>query len=358
MNIRQTQYLQEPLPVSAGQFRSNTTRRAFQSRTPSRVKHRVVLTGASGTLGRNFIERVGYRDDVRVLALLRQGSKLKGMWPSVEFARIDDFTRPLAGALINRFHPTCLVHCAATGMEFPRAKWFDLIRFNVDVTLSLCECVAFSIPRCHFIFVGTGLAYRPQGRPLTEDDPLDTQHPYGASKAAADLLVRSVAAEFEVPITVLRPFSFTGLGDDRTRLFATLLRSAATGQEMPLSAGTQIRDHCSARDIADGIVAAMDHEPQGAYSSRICNLGSGREEPLREMVENLVAELDLKVQLRFGARPFARFEPPHLIADIRRASAELGWKPRHNLAHAVWQLARDSFPELAVREPEEFSCTP
>jgi nucleoside-diphosphate-sugar epimerase len=44
-----------------------------------------------------------------------------------------------------------------------------------------------------------------------------------------------------------------------------------------------------------------------------------------------------------------------LVADIRRADAELGWRPRHNLAHAVWQLARESFPGLAVREPGEFA---
>ena len=319
----------------------------------NRNKHRIVLTGASGTLGRNFIERVGHCPDVRVLALLRRGSKEQGTWPSVEFARVDDFNRPVVGALISRFQPTCLVHCAATGMEFPRTEWFELIRFNIDVTINLCECVA-SIPRCHFIYVSTGLGYRPQGRPLVEGDALDTQHPYGASKAAADLLVRSAAAEFEVPITVLRPFSFTGLGDDRSRLFATLLRAAANGQELPLSAGTQIRDHCSARDIADGIVAAMEIEPRGSNVARIFNLGSGRLDPLRALVVTIVEELDLKVQLNFGARPFGRFEPLHLVADISRAREELGWRPRHNLAHAVWQLARESFPDLSLREPKEF----
>jgi nucleoside-diphosphate-sugar epimerase len=43
----------------------------------------------------------------------------------------------------------------------------------------------------------------------------------------------------------------------------------------------------------------------------------------------------------------------HLMADIRRAELELGWKPEHNLAHAIWQLARESFPDLRLREPRE-----
>lgn len=312
--------------------------------------HRVLLTGASGTLGRNFLDAVEGRPDVIVLAALREGSRTPRLSPAVEVARIETFDRPNLQALTRAFRPTAVVHCAATGMEFPQTRWFDLIRFNVDVTITLCECAA-EIPACQFIFVSTGLAYRAQGRPLVEDDCLDTLHPYGASKAAADLLVRSAAAEFAVPLTVLRPFGFTGPGDDRNRLFPTLLRAAASRQPVALSAGTQVRDHCSARDIAAGIVRAMEVHP--GSGARVYNLGSGREEPIRTLVEGVRDELDLAVDLRFGERPLGRFEPVHLVADTRRVADELGWRPRHNLAHAVWQLAQESFPGLSVREPRE-----
>lgn len=297
-----------------------------------------------------MLEAVVARRDVQVLAPLRGPSRPPVPAPTVEVARIDAFDRPSLRALTQAFRPTAIVHCAATGMDFPQTLWFDLIRFNVDVTVTLCECAA-EIPDCRFVFVSTGLAYRALGRPLTEDDPLDTLHPYGASKAAADLLVRSAAAEFAVPLTVLRPFGFTGLGDDRTRLFPTLLRAAAARQPVALSAGTQIRDHCSARDIAQGIVDAL--ETGAGAPTRIFNLGSGQLTPIRALVERVRDELALDVDLRFGERPLGRFEPVHLVADIRRAAEALGWRPRHNLAHAVWQLARESFPELRVREPAE-----
>ena len=80
-------------------------------------------------------------------------------------ARVDLLDRVAVRSLISDFQPTCLVHCAATGMEFPRTEWFELIRSNVDLTVNLCECAA-AISGCQFIFVSTGLAYRPQGRPL------------------------------------------------------------------------------------------------------------------------------------------------------------------------------------------------
>jgi nucleoside-diphosphate-sugar epimerase len=315
--------------------------------------HRVVLTGASGALGRNFLELVGHRPDFQTLALLRHESRPMGSRPSVEVARVDSFDRPKVGALISQFRPTAIVHCAATGMTFPRTEWFELIRFNVDLTVNLCECAA-TMPGCQFVFVSTGLAYRPEGRPLQEDDTLDTLHPYGASKAAADLLVRSAAAEFAVPLTVLRPFSFTGLGDDRTRLFSQILRAAQDGGELALSAGTQVRDHCSARDVAAGIVRALETGHGDHAAARVYNLGGGRDEPLRVVIEDVLAQLGLAVPLKFGGRPLGRFEPPHLVADIHRAGRELDWRPRHNLAHAVWQLARETFPGVTVREPAEF----
>jgi len=236
----------------------------------SGIRHRVVLTGASGTLGRNLLELIGSRADVQVLTLLRPESRMLPTWVSVESVRVDLLDRAAVRSVVTAFQPTCIVHCAATGMEFPRTEWFDLIRFNVDLTVNLCECAA-TIPDCHFIFVSTGLAYRQKAgdRPFVEDDPLDTQHPYGASKAAADLLVRSAAAEFGVPLTVLRPFSFTGLGDDRRRLFSVVLRAASERTPIGLSAGTQVRDHCSARDIAAGIVLAMEAERQWWRTSNL-----------------------------------------------------------------------------------------
>lgn len=322
----------------------------------SGIRHRVVLTGASGTLGRNLLELIGCRADVQVLTLLRPESRTLPTWLSVESVRVDLLDRAAVRSVVTAFQPTCIVHCAATGMEFPRTEWFDLIRFNVDLTVNLCECAA-TIPDCHFIFVSTGLAYRQIAgdRPFVEDDPLDTQHPYGASKAAADLLVRSAAAEFGVPLTVLRPFSFTGLGDDRRRLFSVVLRAASERTPVGLSAGTQVRDHCSARDIAAGIVLAMEAERQGERGTHIYNLGSGCTDPLRTVIERVVEDLELEIELVFGAREPGRFDPPFLVADIGRAVRSLGWAPRHNLAHAVWQLARESFPTLSVREPQEMA---
>ena len=98
-----------------------------------------------------------------------------------------------------------------------------MARFNIHSTLMLFE-KSCALPDCHFVYISTGLLYREQGRRLRESDPVESLHPYGASKAAADLLIRAAAEEFQRTLTVMRPFSFTGLHDAKGRLFPSLLR--------------------------------------------------------------------------------------------------------------------------------------
>jgi UDP-arabinose 4-epimerase len=315
------------------------------------AKHRILLTGASGTLGRNFLQLVGNDPSVQILVLLRKESRMVSGWSSVQECRLDVLDRQSISAVVEKFQPRTIIHAAATGMEFPKTEWFDLIRFNVDFTVSLYEAAA-KFGTSHFIFISTGLAYRPVDRPLNEEDALETLHPYGASKAAADQLIRSAAVEFGLPLTVLRPFSFTGIGDDRNRLFPSLLRAGASGVPMELTSGLQARDHISARDVAKGILAATRNVPQPEHP-RVCNLGGGSSATVREIVEDVVLELGIPVELRFGARESGRFEPSRLVADASKAGCELGWVPKHRLAHAVWELSKESFPGLNLREPQE-----
>lgn len=317
-------------------------------------QHRILLTGGSGTLGRNFLDLVAADESIEVVGLLRQDSRCPPTRERQKFVRIDFNAPNSADAVLAEFRPTCFVHAAATGMNFPKPEWFDLIRFNVSVSLNFCQSISH-YPSCSFVYISTGLVYRELDRASTEQDAIDTLHPYGASKASADMLVRSAAVEFGVPLTVLRPFSFTGLWDDQTRLFPSILRAAAEGKAIDLSPGDQVRDHCSARDIAGAILASVKTPPpKNSTKPRIFNVGSSETTPLRPLIERVRDALKLKVDLNFGARPYGRHEPKYLAANIEAAGRDLGWRPRHNLSHAVWQLARESFPSLQVQEPPEF----
>jgi nucleoside-diphosphate-sugar epimerase len=248
------------------------------------------------------------------------------------------------------FQPNAIIHAAASGVRPSNIGWFDLIRLNVSATVTLFEA-SCEVERCHFIHISTGLVYAEQDRPCREGDPLDTLHPYGASKAAADCLLRAGAERLKRHLTVIRPFSFTGLHDGGDRLFPSLLRCAQNGEPFSMSAGTQIRDFCAVQDVAEAVSLILE---EGILPGRdVFNVGSGQSISLRGIVGSVCRQLGLNVELCLGEMPFHPYEPMNLVADIHLAES-LGWKPKTNLAFAVWQLAQSQFPDLQVKRPEEY----
>jgi len=310
------------------------------------------VTGASGTLGYNIVRHLGLAHPETSLRLLMRtpDAALFADLPNATLAQVDIAHTESVRQEVLDFQPNAIIHCAASGVRPSKIGWFDLIRLNVSATVALFEA-SCEIDRCHFIHISTGLVYGEQGRPCREGDPIDTLHPYGASKAAADCLLRAGAEQLKRHLTVIRPFSFTGLHDGGDRLFPSLLRSAQKGLPLSMSAGTQIRDFCAVQDVAEAVCLVLE---EGTIPGRdVFNVGSGQSLSLRSIVGSVCRQLGLDIELRVGELPFHPYEPMHLVADIRLAES-LGWKPKTNLAYAVWQLARSQFPDLRVTEPEQF----
>jgi len=313
---------------------------------------RVLVTGASGTLGYNIVRKLGAtHPKTRVHVLMRTlDETLFGDLPDVDLERVDMADFEGTAQAVRAFHPNAIIHCAASGVRPSKIGWFEQINLNVSATVALFQA-SCEIPDCHFIHVSTGLVYSEQDRPCREHDPIDTLHPYGASKAAADCLLRAGAERLKRHLTVVRPFSFTGLHDGGDRLFPSLLRAAAEGRSLPMSAGTQIRDFCAVQDVAEAIVMVLE---EGTLPGRdIFNIGSGKSISLRAIVASVCRQLDLQIELNLGALPFHPYEPMQLVADTHLAQS-MGWAPRTNLAYAVWQLARTQFPGLKVAEPAQY----
>jgi nucleoside-diphosphate-sugar epimerase len=319
---------------------------------PSSHLTRALITGASGTLGYNIVRHLGFtHPNTHVHVLMRVLDKnLFSDLPNVTLQQLDITDTQLLTKAVLDFQPNAIIHCAASGVRPSKIGWFDLIRLNVSATVALFE-VSCEIDRCHFVHVSTGLVYSKQNRPCREGDPIDTLHPYGASKAAADCLLRAGAERLNRHLTVVRPFSFTGLHDGGDRLFPSLLRSVLEGKPFSMSAGTQIRDFCAVQDVAEAVCLVLE---EGTLPGRdVFNIGSGQSIALRSIVGSVCRQLGIEVELRLGDMPFHPYEPMNLVADIHLARS-IGWQPKTNLAYAVWQLARSQFPELPVKQPEQY----
>jgi UDP-glucose 4-epimerase len=153
---------------------------------------RLLVTGSTGTLGYNILRQLGASyPDSRVMALNRTpGCDLFADLPNVSVAQVDMLDTQKLCEVVRDFRPNAVVHAAASGVRPSSIGYFELVDLNVSATLHLFRATC-NIPGCHFVNISTGLVYGQQERPCRESDAVNTLHPYGASKAAADCLLRA-----------------------------------------------------------------------------------------------------------------------------------------------------------------------
>lgn len=170
---------------------------------PARDPGLVVVTGATGFIGRHLCEHLvakGIR--VRGLARARSGPAL----PGVEIVTVSDILdrdgvrAALAGAS-TVVHLAARVHAKAEGLGDPASQ---CKRVNVDGTaLLLEEAVAAGVGG--FVFASSVKAVAGESdKVLTEDTPPQPVDAYGESKLEAERLVRVIAVREGLHAPILR----------------------------------------------------------------------------------------------------------------------------------------------------------
>jgi CDP-paratose 2-epimerase len=202
--------------------------------------------------------------------------------------------------LLAEASPDLIVHCAAQpSHDLAAARPFDDFEINATGTLNLLEAARQHAPESPFVFLSTNKVYgdAPNELPLVEldtrwdyADPADREgidetcridasmHSlFGASKAAADLLVQEYGRYFGMPTVCLRGGCLTGSrhsGAELHGFLAYLARAVRDGLTYRIFGykGKQVRDNIHSYDVCTAIVAFAERPTAGA----VYNLGGGR----------------------------------------------------------------------------------
>ena len=169
-----------------------------------------------------------------------------------------------------------------------------------------------------------------------EETPLAGRHPYDASKACADLIARSYAETFELPVAVTRCGNLYGGGDlNWNRLIPGTIRSVLRNERPVIrSDGTLVRDYFYVEDGVDAyllLAQRLGAEP---------DLGG---EAFNFSDERRISVLDLtRVVLgRMGSdlQPVVlnevKHEIPHQSLLAAKARRRLGWTPAFTLEQGL-----------------------
>jgi UDP-glucose 4-epimerase len=292
---------------------------------PQLRSRRVLVTGGSGFIGRHVVAglaRAGAQ--VRVLDLQPHPD------PSVELVQ-GDLVDPgvLPAALEGGVD--AVVHLAAVTSVLRSLEQPDLTyRTNVHGTHLLLEA-ARAAGATALVFASTNAVTGPMEAPaITEAARLRPLTPYGATKAAAEMLMSAYTASYGLRCTCLRLTNVYGPGmQAKDSIVARLMRAIRLGGTFEIYGdGTQVRDYVHAADVMQAVRLGLSH-PEWAGPVVI---GSGRSLSVLEVVEAVRRVTGAELEVRHGpARPG---EMPAVIVDPARARAA-GWSPRYGFEEGL-----------------------
>ena len=182
-----------------------------------------------------------------------------------------------------------------------------------------------------------GLGYRG----LREEDPLDPDEPYAASKAAQSMLCVAYARSYKVPVVTLRCSNLYGPAachGPRHGWVTWFCIAAAIGHPIAIQGdGEQTRDILHATDVHDACRRSL--LMAGELRGRIFNIGGGHIN--RVSVRSVISQLQtLGADLKTVDAEARRLDDRHVFADHGAFTRATGWTPTVSAAHGVREVYR------------------
>lgn len=282
---------------------------------------RLLLSGASGFLGRNCLDALA-GSDWEVHAADRR--PVTGFSGQVTTYEIDILDQREVSELMAEVRPSHLLHLAWTGAR-PVYRSLENFRW-VRGSLRLFEEFA-SAGGVRVVALGSGAEYEWGDEDCFEGKtPLDGSTVYGVCKSALYRLFEALCRETGLSGAWPRPFFLYGPYENSERFVSSVISALLLGEPARCTHGRQIRDFLYSRDLAGALVHLLSDGFEGAV-----NVASGRGVSLAEIAQLIALKVGGENLLELGALPAPENEAPRVVASIRRLESEVGWRPAHDL---------------------------
>jgi GDP-4-dehydro-6-deoxy-D-mannose reductase len=280
---------------------------------------KVAVTGALGFVGPHLVAHLQELGD-EVLPLDRHGP--------------DPFDVTDADAVHTRLRdarPVVVYHLAALShvgesWKSPAASF----RVNAEGTLNVLRaCTDLNVERVIVVLSSEEYGLVTEAElPLTEESPIRPVTPYGAAKAAADVLAHQAFLGDGLGAIRVRPFSHTGPGQSSRFVVPALAARIARAErdeidDIPVGSLDAVRDLTDVRDVVRAYRLLAEHgEPGEVY-----NVCSGTGVSVQEVADQLLARARRPIRLITDPELVRPVEVPRLVGSNARLREATGWSP-------------------------------
>jgi len=311
---------------------------------------KVLLTGATGFVGRGVLARLRQENDVEVRVAQRGRA---APWPEgVEVAQIDGLSvaqswdEALQGVEV-------VIHCAARVHVMDEQAADPLAGFravNVEATRHLAQqAAAAGVTR--FVFVSSIKVNGEEtaaGRPFTANATARPQDAYGQSKLEAEQALFAIAAQTGLEVVVVRPPLVYGPGVKAN--FASLMRALQRRLPLPFGAIDNRRSLVARDNLVDLLLCCARHP---AAAGQVFLVSDGEDLSTAQLCRGLSQALGVRPRLlpvppallRLLGRLTGRSQQVQrllgsLQVDISATCRRLDWRPPVRVEQALRETAQ------------------
>lgn len=255
---------------------------------------RVLVTGASGFVGRAVLDELGHRG-LEAIAVSRTARPALGAGARV-LADPGDATQ--VRLLLRSVNPQIVLHLAGISTA---STYSDLYEANVVFAANLMDAALALQNKPRVLLAGSAAEYGPVAavsQPVREDEVCRPNTAYGASKLAQTSHA-FVAASRGLPVVVARLFNPIGPGMPKSLALGSfadqIARMGKRGGVLKTGDLDVVRDFIDIRIAAKLLV---DLSLVNEASAEVVNICTGDGQSLLELTRNLIAVSGLAVELQ------------------------------------------------------------
>lgn len=321
---------------------------------------RVLLTGGFGFIGSEVANQLfGAYPLLEKLVLLDRldyNSQQDNVLPEVksssrfQFVKGDICSFDLVSFLLEKYQIDLVIHIAAqTHVDQSFENSLKFTRDNIVGTHTLLEaCRKYgSIKR--FVHMSTDEVYGEADEETHhENSLLIPTNPYAASKAGAELILRSYGFSYDFPYVIIRGNNVYGHGQYPDKIIPKFTLYLHRGRKLPIhGTGEAKRMFVHVDDMARGIILVA----KKGVDKNIYNIGSSNEYTVKEISELLCGLMGKDPKESIEYVPDRNFNDKRYFIDYGKI-LELGWKEEvtfeQGIAHTIdWYIERaDSYGEI------------
>jgi UDP-glucose 4-epimerase len=293
---------------------------------------RFLVTGGAGFIGRHVVAELHERGHQAVVVDKRDLPGVDVLGDLREAAVREAAVEPALDGVIHLAAETSVLG----SMERP-----GLVHaVNVEATAGLVELVRQRGVPAFVLASSNAVVGQHQGR-MTEDVPLAPLTPYGATKAAAEMVLSGYAGAYGLRAPRLRLGNVYGQGMvEKDSLVPRLMRAAADRTSIEIYGdGLQVRDLVHVRDVARAFVLAAESWPSGPVI-----IGSGSSITVLDILEAARECTERPIEaVHVDAKPG---EMRAVVLDNSEALAR-GWEPHLSLVEGMRDAWADFAPVLS-----------